>query len=50
MILQHLTTDDPMVLRLWQVGSRVSTQTSLYIGMGGFGAVPNGIVLKEEET
>lgn len=34
----------------WEAGSRVSTQTSRYIGIGGLGAVPNGILLKEEET
>jgi hypothetical protein len=39
--------DMPM---LWGAGSRETTRTSLYIGFGGLGAVPNGIVLKEEET
>ena len=47
MKLTHITLLMPMSGR---AESRVSTWTPLSLGIGSFGAVPNGIVLKEEET
>ena len=47
MKLTHITVLMPISGR---AESRVSTWTPLSLGIGSFGAVPNGIVLKEEET
>ena len=47
MKLTHITVLMPIPGR---AESRVSTWTPLSLGIGSFGAVPNGIVLKEEET